>query len=439
MAEQDRTKLIGRITVPGDKSISHRSIIFAAISTGVTTIDNFLKSADCLSTMHAFKDLGVKIDERDGQVVITGVGLKGLTQSNQPLDMGNSGTSTRLITGLLAGQDFDSKLVGDASLSKRPMARVTDPLSQMGADFTSTENHLPLTVFGRPLHGIHYRLPVASAQVKSAIILAALQATGDTVIEEPTASRDHTERMLAAFSPASIDREDHKITIHPGHPLTAQHVTVPGDISSAAFWLVAGAIVPGSSITIENVGINQTRTGILSVLKQMGSQLSIQERPQANEETEPSADITITASALKPFEIGAEEIPALVDEVPLLALLAARADGISRITGAEELRFKESDRLAVVAAEFQKFGIAIEELPDGFVIDGRKSWQVQNTDLDSHQDHRIAMTLKIASLLVPEDVTIRDFDAVNISYPSFLADLQRLRSWSNWKLSLSAG
>lgn len=378
--------------------------------------------------MQAFKDLGVKIDERDGQVVITGVGLKGLTQSNQPLDMGNSGTSTRLITGLLAGQDFDSKLVGDASLSKRPMARVTDPLSQMGADFTSTENHLPLTVFGRPLHGIHYRLPVASAQVKSAIILAALQATGDTVIEEPTASRDHTERMLAAFSPASIDREDHKITIHPGHPLTAQHVTVPGDISSAAFWLVAGAIVPGSSITIENVGINQTRTGILSVLKQMGSQLSIQERPQANEETEPSADTTITASALKPFEIGAEEIPALVDEVPLLALLAARADGISRITGAEELRFKESDRLAVVAAEFRKFGIAIEELPDGFVIDGRKSWQVQNTDLDSHQDHRIAMTLKIASLLVPEDVTIRDFDAVNISYPSFLADLQRLRS-----------
>ncbi|CAK1227375.1 5-enolpyruvylshikimate-3-phosphate synthase (AroA) [Fructobacillus cardui] len=428
MAEQDRTKLTGRITVPGDKSISHRSIIFAAISTGVTTIDNFLKSADCLSTMQAFKDLGVKIDERDGQVVVTGVGLKGLTQSNQPLDMGNSGTSTRLITGLLAGQDFDSTLVGDASLSKRPMARVTDPLSQMGADFTSTENHLPLTVFGRPLHGIHYRLPVASAQVKSAIILATLQATGDTVIEEPTASRDHTERMLAAFSPASIDREDHKITIHPGHPLTAQHVTVPGDISSAAFWLVAGAIVPGSSIMIENVGINQTRTGILSVLQQMGAQLSIQERPQANEETEPSADITITASALQPFEIGAEEIPALVDEVPLLALLAARADGVSRITGAEELRFKESDRLAVVAEEFRKLGIAIEELPDGFVIDGHKSWQVQNTDLDSHKDHRIAMTLKIASLLVPEDVTIRDFNAVNISYPSFLADLQRLRS-----------
>lgn len=439
MAEQDRTKLTGRITVPGDKSISHRSIIFAAISTGVTTIDNFLKSADCLSTMQAFKDLGVKIDERDGRVVVTGVGLHGLTKSDQPLDMGNSGTSTRLITGLLAGQDFDSTLVGDASLSKRPMARVTDPLSQMGADFTSTENHLPLTVFDRPLHGIHYRLPVASAQVKSAIILAALQATGDTVIEEPTASRDHTERMLAAFSPASIDREGHKITIHPGHPLTAQHVTVPGDISSAAFWLVAGAIVPGSSITIENVGINQTRTGILSVLKQMGAQLTIQERPQANEETEPSADITITASALKPFEIGAEEIPALVDEVPLLALLAARADGVSRITGAEELRFKESDRLAVVAEEFHKLGIAIEELPDGFVIDGRKSWQVQNTDLDSHQDHRIAMTLKIASLLVPEDVTIRDFDAVNISYPSFLADLQRLRSWSNWKLSLSTG
>ncbi|USS91747.1 3-phosphoshikimate 1-carboxyvinyltransferase [Fructobacillus americanaquae] len=428
MAEQDRTKLTGRITVPGDKSISHRSIIFAAISTGVTTIDNFLKSADCLSTMQAFKDLGVKIDEQKSQVLVKGVGLKGLTQSSQPLDMGNSGTSTRLITGLLAGQDFASTLVGDASLSKRPMARVTDPLSQMGANFTSTENHLPLMVFGRPLHGFNYRLPVASAQVKSAIILAALQATGETVIEEPTASRDHTERMLATFSPASIDRHGHQIIIHPGHPLTAQHVTVPGDISSAAFWLVAGAIVPGSAITIENVGINQTRTGILSVLKKMGAQLTIQERTQANNETEPAADITVTASKLQPFTIGAEEIPALVDEVPLLALLAARADGISRITGAEELRFKESDRLAVVAEEFRKLGIAIEELPDGFVIDGRQNWQLHSTDLDSHHDHRIAMTLKIASLLLSKPVTIRDFDAVNISYPSFLADLQRLRS-----------
>ncbi|WP_242975625.1 3-phosphoshikimate 1-carboxyvinyltransferase, partial [Fructobacillus pseudoficulneus] len=259
----------------------------------------------------------------------------------------------------------------------------------------------------------------------SAIILAALQASGPSTIIEPSPSRDHTERMLTAFSPKSIEKQGQQIVIHPGYDLQGQAITVPGDISSAAFWLVAGAIVPNSSITVKNVGINPTRTGILTVLEQMGANLTITNR---QDQAEPSADITVTSSDLRPFEIGAEAIPALVDEVPLLALLAARANGISKITGAEELRFKESDRLQAISQEFTKLGITIEELPDGLVIDGRPSWHVANPNLDSYQDHRIAMTLKIASLLVDEPVTIKDFDSVRISYPTFLTDLAQLRS-----------
>lgn len=425
MAETSTAGLTGTITIPGDKSISHRSIIFGAISTGTTTVRNFLRSADCLSTMQAFRDLGVTIDDQGDQVTLQGVGLTGLKQASAALDMGNSGTSTRLISGLLAGQPFESRLVGDASLSKRPMKRVSDPLSQMGAKIDSVDGHPPMTISGGSLTGINYELPVASAQVKSAIILAALQASGPSTIIEPSPSRDHTERMLTAFSPKSIEKQGQQIVIHPGHDLRGQAITVPGDISSAAFWLVAGAIVPNSSITVKNVGINPTRTGILTVLEQMGANLTITNR---QDQAEPSADITVTSSNLRPFEIGAEAIPALVDEVPLLALLAARANGISKITGAEELRFKESDRLQAISQEFTKLGITIEELPDGLVIDGRPSWHVVDPNLDSYQDHRIAMTLKIASLLVDEPVTIKDFDSVRISYPTFLTDLAQLRS-----------
>ncbi|GAO99526.1 3-phosphoshikimate 1-carboxyvinyltransferase [Fructobacillus ficulneus] len=424
MVDSHSTPLRGTITIPGDKSISHRSIIFGAISSGTTTVSHFLKSADCLSTMQVFRDLGVNIQEDDDQVQIKGLGLTGLQEPTVDLDMGNSGTSTRLISGLLAGQPFASRMVGDASLSKRPMGRVIDPLTEMGATFDSDDRHLPMTVHGGHLQGMRYRLPVASAQVKSAVILAALQAEGPTVIEEPSPSRDHTERMLQTFSPQSISRTAHEITITPGQPFAGQAIIVPGDISSAAFWLVAGAIVPGSEITIKNVGINPTRTGILNVLDRMGAQVT---QTNHQDQVEPSADLTVTFSDLQPFEVGAEEIPGLVDEVPLLALLAARANGISKITGAEELRFKESDRLQVVTQEFKKLGIQIEELPDGLVIDGRQPWHLEDANLDSHDDHRIAMTLKIASLLVDKPVNIKNFEAVNISYPTFMTDLEHLR------------
>ncbi|MHA8138168.1 3-phosphoshikimate 1-carboxyvinyltransferase [Lactobacillaceae bacterium Scapto_B20] len=417
--------LHGTINIPGDKSISHRSIILGAISDGTTTVKNFLKSADCHSTMHAFEAMGVQIEETNDQVTIHGNGIRGLHAAANKLDMGNSGTTTRLISGLLAGQPFDSELFGDTSLSKRPMKRIIDPLTEMGATIDSHDNKLPMTIHGGKLHGIEYRLPVASAQVKSAIILAALNADGDTTIIEPTKSRDHTERMLSAFSPDSIELGDHQITIHPHQQFTAQPITVPGDISSAAFWLVAGALVPNSKITIKNVGVNPTRTGIIDVLKRMGAKLTLTNQSDA---AEPSADITVESGPLKPFTVGAEEIPGLIDEVPLLALLGAKANGISKITGAEELRFKESDRLHVIATEFKKLGIAIEELQDGFIIDGTKDWNLNDAQLDSHLDHRIAMTLKIASLLVDSPVNIKDFDCIKISYPTFNNDLEQLRS-----------
>ncbi|UQS86017.1 3-phosphoshikimate 1-carboxyvinyltransferase (plasmid) [Nicoliella spurrieriana] len=422
---ETNNQLNGTISVPGDKSISHRSIILGAISHGTTTINNFLRSADCLSTMAVFQNLGVKIDEQNQQIKVHGVGINGLKDPSVKLNMGNSGTSTRLISGLLAGQSFSSEVVGDASLSKRPMKRIITPLSEMGAKIHATDNHLPMTIDGSRLHGIEYTMPVASAQVKSAIILAALNADGNTTIIEPVKSRDHTENMLMRFSPNSIEKHANQIIIHPRHSLTGQAITVPGDMSSAAFFLVAAAVIPNSKVTIQNVGINPTRAGIINVLKRAGAKIRIENQTG---DAEPSADITVEAGALTPFTVGSDEIPGLVDEVPLLALLAARANGTSKITGAEELRFKESDRLNVIATEFKKLGIAIEELRDGFIIDGSKPWHLVDPNLDSHKDHRIAMTLKIASLLLKQPVTIKDFDCINISYPTFSDDLAKLRS-----------
>ncbi|MEJ6401114.1 3-phosphoshikimate 1-carboxyvinyltransferase [Nicoliella lavandulae] len=420
-----QSALIGTIAVPGDKSISHRSIMFGAISNGETVINNFLESADCLTTMNAFRQLGVKIETVDNQVHVHGKGIDHLVAPSEPLNMGNSGTTTRLISGILASRPFETTLVGDASLSKRPMQRIIEPLTQMGAHFQSTDGHLPLTITGGQLTGIDYHMPIASAQVKSAIILAALSANQPTTIVEDTKSRDHTEAMLAQFSPQSITVHGNQIIIQPHHPLVGQTINVPGDISSAAFFLVAAAIIPESNITITNVGINPTRTGILSVLKRAGANINLTNQSQTGEL---SADISITATPLKPFTITAAEIPGLVDEVPLLALLAARANGISRITGAQELRLKESDRIKAITTEFKKLGIAIEELPDGFVIDGREPWHVVDPHLDSYHDHRIAMTLKIAALLVKTPVTINDEECINISYPTFNTDLAKLRS-----------
>ncbi len=363
------TDLHGTLVVPGDKSISHRGIMLGAISEGTTHLSHFLTSADCLSTLAAFQQLGVHI-ERDGQdVTIHGVGLHGLKPSAQPLDMGNSGTTTRLISGLLAGQSFTSTLIGDASLSKRPMKRVSVPLSEMGANIETTDGHLPMTITGSPLHSVTYQLQVASAQVKSALILAALQADKPSTLVEQLPTRDHTERMLTQFGGDIATAADGvTITVQPQPHLTGQTMTVPGDMSSAAFFMVAASLVPNSKITLKDVGLNKTRTGLLNILQRMGGKVSIDAAPT---DGEPIGDLTIETADLHPINIGAADIPAVIDELPLVALLAAKADGISRITGAEELRVKETDRIAAIVQEFTKLGINIEELPDGFVIDGR--------------------------------------------------------------------
>lgn len=416
--------LRGELTVPGDKSISHRGIMFGAISEGQTTLHHFLTAQDCLSTLKAFQQLGVPI-KRDGQtVVIDGVGLHGLKQPGHPLDMGNSGTTTRLIMGLLAGQKFDTTLVGDASLSKRPMKRVSEPLAEMGAVIETTDGHLPVMIHGEQLHAGDYHLKVASAQVKSALILAALQADKTSIFVEKQPTRNHTEMMLKAFG-AKIDCEPDNVTltVHPEPKLTGITLNVPGDMSSAAFFVAAGSLVPNSEIKLLNVGTNETRTGLISILKQMGGKIHFSNEQSQGEST---ADITVNSANLTPIEIGAKDIPAVIDELPLVALLAAKADGISKITGAGELRVKETDRIAVIVEEFQKLGIAIQELPDGFIIDGTKPWHVNNPHLSSHGDHRIGMVMAIAALLVDEPLTLDGADSINISYPEFFDDLATL-------------
>lgn len=418
--------LHGELAVPGDKSISHRGIMFGAISEGTTVLHHFLTAEDCLSTLKAFQQLGVPIT-RDGETVtIQGVGLHGLKQAEQPLDMGNSGTTTRLIMGLLAGQDFPSELTGDASLSKRPMKRVSDPLAEMGANIEVTDGHLPAVINGEKLHGVDYHLKVASAQVKSALILAGLQADGVSILVEKQPTRNHTEKMLRAFG-AEIETEsdDVTITVHPQPHMHGITLNVPGDMSSAAFFMVAASLVPGSKITLRNVGMNDTRTGLYSILKRMGGKISL-----SNEQTtgEPTADLTVEAAELHPIEIGAAEIPAVIDELPLVALLAAKAKGVSKITGAGELRVKETDRISAIVTEFNKMGIDIQELDDGFVIDGRKPWRVVDSQLDSHGDHRIGMVMATAALLVNQPLTLTGADSINISYPEFFDDLATLIS-----------
>lgn len=421
-----QTGLQGTLAVPGDKSISHRGIMFGAISEGTTVLHHFLTAEDCLSTLKAFQQLGVPIT-RDGDVVtIQGVGLHGLQQPEQPLDMGNSGTTTRLIMGLLAGQDFPTELTGDASLSQRPMKRVSEPLAEMGANIEVTDGHLPAIINGEKLHGVDYHLKVASAQVKSALILAALQAEGDSILVEKQPTRNHTEKMLRAFG-ADIETEadDVTITVHPEPQMHGITLNVPGDMSSAAFFMVAASLVPNSKVTLRNVGMNDTRTGLYSILKRMGGKISLSNEDSSGE---PTADLTIESGDLQPIEIGADEIPAVIDELPLVALLAAKANGISKITGAGELRVKETDRISAIVEEFHKLGIAIEELDDGFIIDGRQTWHLEDSQLDSHGDHRIGMVMAVAALLVKQPMTLAGADSINISYPEFFDDLATLIS-----------
>lgn len=415
--------LKGTIRVPGDKSISHRSIIFGSLAKGETKVYDILRGEDVLSTIQVFRDLGVSIQD-DGDVIrIQGVGFQGLQAPTAPLDMGNSGTSIRLISGVLAGQDFAVTMVGDDSLSKRPMDRVAIPLRQMGVEIAGQGDRdcPPLHEKGiRQLQPIHYRLPVASAQVKSALIFAALQAEGDSTIIEKEKTRDHTEDMIRQFG-GEIQVDGKTIRIQGGQEFQGQEVIVPGDISSAAFWLVAGLILPDSVIKIENVGINQTRTGILDVIQEMGGDLTIEDR----DEKAVSASLTVKTSSLKGIRIDGELIPRLIDELPIIALLATQANGQTVIADAEELRVKETDRIQVVADSLNAMGATVVPTEDGMIITGPTP--LHGADLETFGDHRIGMMAAIAALLVSEENVMLDrAEAINTSYPSFFEDLETL-------------
>ena len=416
--------LQGTLRVPGDKSISHRSIMFGSLAKGKTTVRDILRGEDVLSTMQVFRDLGVTIED-DGQVItIHGVGFDGLKAPQNKLDMGNSGTSIRLISGVLAGQDFEVEMFGDDSLSKRPMDRVTIPLSQMGVTVSGvTDRHLPpLKLRGsKKLKPIHYQLPVASAQVKSALIFAALQAQGESVIIEKEKTRNHTEDMIVQFG-GQIDVKGKEIRISGGQELVGQEVVVPGDISSAAFWLVAGLIVPNSKIVLENVGINETRTGILDVIQAMGGKMTLSQV----DEVAKSATITVETSDLQGTEIAGEIIPRLIDELPIIALLATQANGTTVIRDAEELKVKETDRIQVVADALNSMGANITPTDDGMIIIGKTP--LHGATINTFGDHRIGMMTAVAALLVQDgEVELERAEAINTSYPSFFADLEGLR------------
>lgn len=415
--------LQGTIRVPGDKSISHRSIMFGSLAKGVTTVHDILRGEDVLSTMQAFRDMGVRIEDDGHVVTIYGVGFHGLKAPMNQLNMGNSGTSIRLISGVLAGQDFSAELYGDDSLSKRPMDRISIPLRQMGVEISGqTKRDLPpLKIHGsRSLKPIHYQLPVASAQVKSALIFAALQADGESLIIEKEQTRNHTEDMIEQFG-GHLEISGKKIRVQGGQELTGQEVVVPGDISSAAFWLVAGLILPNSKIILENVGINESRTGILDVIKAMGGKISFsQVDPVAK-----SATITVESSDLHGTSISGDIIPRLIDELPIIALLATQAQGQTVIADAEELKVKETDRIQVVADALNSMGADIDPTADGMIIRGKTA--LHGARLNTLGDHRIGMMVAVAALLVREgEVGLERAEAINTSYPSFFDDLKGL-------------
>ena len=409
--------LRGEARVPGDKSVSHRSIMLGSLAEGTTQVSGFLQAEDCLATMNAFKAMGVRIEgPEDGKVVIHGVGLKGLQAPTEALYLGNSGTSMRLLSGLLAGQPFDTVLTGDPSLSRRPMKRVTDPLRQMGAEIETTEKGTaPLKIKGgSALKGIHYDMPVASAQVKSCLLLAGLYAEGETSVREPAPTRDHTERMLAGFG-YPVEREGDVIRVRPGGKLSAADVDVPSDISSAAFFMVGAAIAEGGDVTLKHVGINPTRTGVIDILKLMGANIDILNPREAG--GEPVADIRIRSSQLRGIDIPEALVPLAIDEFPVLFVAAACAEGQTRLTGAEELRVKESDRIQVMADGLKILGIDAQPTPDGMIMQGGK---LGGGRVDSHGDHRIAMAFSIASLRASAPIEIDDCANVNTSFPIFV-------------------
>lgn len=417
--------LNGELTIPGDKSISHRAVMLGSIANGVTTIEGFLPGEDCLSTISCFQKLGVTIEHEGDKVKVLGKGWEGLQEPAEILDVGNSGTTTRLILGILATRPFHSVLIGDASIGKRPMNRVTVPLREMGADIDGRENGnlTPLSIRGGNTKGIPFHSKVASAQVKSCILLAGLQSEGVTSVTEPYLSRDHTERMLEAFG-VEVIREGLTTSVSGGQSLKAQHIVVPGDISSAAFFLVAAAIMPDSKITLLNVGMNPTRTGIIDVLKEMGANLIIEKQRIQN--GEPVADLTISSSNLRGMTIAGELIPRLIDEIPIIALLATQANGRTVIRDAEELKVKETNRIDTVVSELKKLGANIEATDDGMIIEG-PSLLSGDAIVNSHGDHRIGMTMAVAGCIASSAITLHNSEAIAVSYPNFFSHLDSIK------------
>lgn len=418
-----KNSLKGEITVPGDKSISHRGIMFGSIAKGTTEITGFLNSADCNSTMNCFKNMGINIEKNADIVLVHGKGLRGLSAPANPLDAGNSGTTVRLMSGILSGQNFTSVITGDASIQKRPMKRIMEPLSQMGANIHSVHdnNCAPLSITGSTLHGINYVSPTASAQVKSSILLAGLYADGKTTVTEPEISRNHSEIMLQAFG-ASLSADGKSVTISPAEDLFGQQVVVPGDISSAAYFIAAGLITPNSEILIKNVGINPTRDGILRVAKDMGGNITL-----LNEKTvcgEKIADILVKSSDLKGIEISGSIIPTLIDELPVIAIMAACAQGTTTVKDAAELKVKECNRIDAVTLNLNAMGGDITATDDGFIINGGKT--LNGRSIETYHDHRIAMSFAVASLVADGTTTITNSECVTISYPNFYMDLESL-------------
>lgn len=409
--------------MPGDKSISHRSIMLGSIAKGNTEVEGFLQGADCLSSIACFRKMGVEIENNGDKVLVHGRGLRGLKAPDSMLDVGNSGTTTRLMSGILAAQPFVSIVNGDASIQKRPMKRIITPLSQMGADIRSLRGNdcTPLEIHGTNLRGIHYDSPVASAQVKSAILLAGLYADGETSVTEPEVSRNHTELMFEEFG-VDIRTEGKTVYVKPAEELYAKKIVVPGDISSATYFLVAAAITPNSCVTVKNVGINPTRDGILRVLSNMGADVTVEK--MSGDIGEPTADVTVRTSDLKGCVVGGEVIPTLIDEIPAIAILACFAKGETVIKDAAELKVKESNRIDVMVENLKKMGADIEATEDGMIIRGGKT--LHGAVIDSHLDHRIAMSFAVAAMNADGETEIIGADCVDISYPGFYEDMRKL-------------
>ncbi|MFB6291158.1 MAG: 3-phosphoshikimate 1-carboxyvinyltransferase [Candidatus Bipolaricaulia bacterium] len=413
--------LTGEITLPGDKSISHRGLLLGALADGRTTIDNLASGRDVQSTISCLRQLGVSIVDREDGVVIEGRGIRGFTEPKRSLNAGNSGTLTRLISGILATHRFTTKIDGDKSLRARPMKRIIDPLKAMGAEVDSQRGRLPLSVSGGDLKGIEYEPDVASAQVKSCVLLAGLGASGVTTVVEPGPSRDHTELMLDAMNyPIQVD--ENRITVNGPHKLRPLELNVPGDFSSAGYFLAAACLVEGSDLTIKSVGLNETRTGFLELLKRMGASIELKNFEVSN--GEPRGDLVVSRSHLKGVKLTEEEVVKSIDELPLLAVVATQADGTTEVRGAEELRVKETDRIQATVTNLKRLGADIEELPDGFVVRGKS--KLTGTSVESFKDHRIAMSMAVAALVAEGETELVAPKWVEVSFPGFFETMEGL-------------